>query len=86
MRLIVLTAVLATSLMVGHLVGVAPEAGKPARIGWLTSSVVHTRNVEAFRDGMRALGHQLVVNLKAAKQLGVTIPQTILLQADRVFQ
>jgi putative ABC transport system substrate-binding protein len=29
---------------------------------------------------------QLVVNLKTAKSLGLTIPQTILLQADQVIQ
>ena len=27
----------------------AQPARKPPRIGWLTSSVVHTRNVEMFR-------------------------------------
>src|SRR5260370_24695530 len=30
---------------------------KPPRIGWLTSSVIHANNVEAFREGMRALGY-----------------------------
>ena len=29
---------------------------KPPRIGWLTSSVLHARNVEAFPQEMRALG------------------------------
>jgi putative ABC transport system substrate-binding protein len=29
---------------------------------------------------------ELVVNMKAAKALGVTIPQTILVRADRVIQ
>jgi hypothetical protein len=32
----------------------AQQPGKPPRIGWLTSSVVHTSNVDAFRKGMRA--------------------------------
>jgi len=36
--------------------GQAPA--KPPRIGWLTSSIVHTRNVEAFRREMQALGHR----------------------------
>jgi ABC-type uncharacterized transport system substrate-binding protein len=36
------------------------QAGKLPRIGWLTSSVVHARNVDAFREGMRALGYREV--------------------------
>ena len=45
----------------------AQQAGKPPRIGWLTSSVVHTQNVEAFRDGMRALGHpDITLEVRAA--------------------
>jgi len=34
------------------------QTGKLPRIGWLTSSVVHPRNVDAFREGMRALGYR----------------------------
>ena len=34
-----------------------PQARRPPRIGWLTSSVVHANNVEAFREGLRALGY-----------------------------
>jgi putative ABC transport system substrate-binding protein len=37
------------------------------RVGWLTSSVVHTANVEAFRQGMRTLGHpDIGLELRAA--------------------
>lgn len=36
----------------------AQPAEKLLRIGWLTSSVVHTGNVDAFREGMRALGYR----------------------------
>ena len=44
-----------------------PRAGKPPRIGWLTSSVVHTSNVDAFREGMRSLGYPEVnLELRAA--------------------
>ena len=35
----------------------APEAQQVPRIGWLTNSDIHTRNVDAFRQGMRALGY-----------------------------
>ena len=35
----------------------AQQAGKIPKIGWLTSSLVHAPNVEAFREGMRALGY-----------------------------
>jgi putative tryptophan/tyrosine transport system substrate-binding protein len=34
----------------------AQQSTKP-RIGWLTSSEIHQRNVNAFRQGMRALGY-----------------------------
>ena len=36
------------------------QAGKSPRIGWLTSSIVHSENVDAFREGMRALGYREV--------------------------
>jgi putative ABC transport system substrate-binding protein len=35
----------------------AQQADRTPRIGWLTSSVVHVPNVEAFRAGMHALGY-----------------------------
>jgi putative tryptophan/tyrosine transport system substrate-binding protein len=35
----------------------AQQVGKVPRIGWLTNSVVHTPNVEAFQEGMRAVGY-----------------------------
>jgi putative ABC transport system substrate-binding protein len=39
------------------LVAGAQPAGKIPKLGWLTSSVVHAPNLEAFREGMRALGY-----------------------------
>jgi putative ABC transport system substrate-binding protein len=45
----------------------AQPAGRIPRVGWLTSSVVHDPNVEAFREGMRALGYPDVrLELRAA--------------------
>ena len=60
-------AVLAAGLGLRPRAAAAQPAAKPPRIGWLTSSVVHTRNVEAFREGMRALGHRdLILEFRAA--------------------
>ena len=35
----------------------AQQSDRAPHIGWLTSSVVHTRNVDAFRQGLRAFGY-----------------------------
>jgi len=46
--------------------GQAPT--KPPRIGWLTSSVLHTRNVEAFRREMQTLGYRdISLEVRAAE-------------------
>jgi ABC-type uncharacterized transport system substrate-binding protein len=46
--------------------GQAPA--KPPRIGWLTSSVLHTRNVEAFRREMQTLGYRdISLEVRAAE-------------------
>jgi len=46
----------------------AQPAARPPRIGWLTSSVVHLRNVEAFRTEMQALGHaDITLEFQAAE-------------------
>ena len=67
MRLIGLAVVLTLSLVLAPLAVEAQEAKKVPRIGWLTSSVVHTQNVEAFREGMRVLGHQdVTLEVRAA--------------------
>jgi ABC-type uncharacterized transport system substrate-binding protein len=55
------------SVLVAPLAVQAQQAGKIPRIGWLTNSVIHTANVEAFREGMRALGYrELSLELRAA--------------------
>jgi putative ABC transport system substrate-binding protein len=45
----------------------AQPAGKRPRIGWLTDSVVHQQNVDAFREGMRARGYpDIALDFQAA--------------------
>jgi ABC-type uncharacterized transport system substrate-binding protein len=67
MRRIELAVVLALSLTLASVAAEAQETRKVPRIGWLTNSVVHTHNVEAFRDGMRALGHpNVTLEVRAA--------------------
>ena len=65
MRMIGLAVVLSASLTLAPLAAEAQQA--IPRIGWLTSSVIHTPNVEAFRNGMRALGHPgITIEVRAA--------------------
>ena len=51
---------MAGSLLAAPRAAETQQPGKLPRIGWLTSSVVHTRNVDTFREGMRALGYREV--------------------------
>ena len=60
--------------VLGAALAVRPEEAlgqgpaKPPRIGWLTSSVLHARNVEVFRQEIRALGHRdLSLEVRAAE-------------------
>ena len=50
----------ALGLLSAPLASEAQQAGKVPRIGWLTNSIVHTPNVEAFQEGMRAHGYREV--------------------------
>jgi putative ABC transport system substrate-binding protein len=61
-------AAVGTGLLAAPLVAEAQQQARtPPRIGWLTSSVVHTNNVEAFLDGMRALGYpEINLDVQAA--------------------
>jgi putative ABC transport system substrate-binding protein len=59
------------STLAGVLIGPRAAVGQPGakvpRVGWLTNSLVHTPNVEAFRAGMRAVGYADVhLELRAA--------------------
>lgn len=56
------------ALLVRPVPGLAQSGGKAPRIGWLTSSVVHESNVDAFRRGMRALEYpEVSVEFRAAE-------------------
>jgi len=50
--------------------------GQPPRIGWLTDSVVHPQNVDAFRAGMRAVGQpDVVLDFQAAAGVADKLPK-----------
>jgi putative tryptophan/tyrosine transport system substrate-binding protein len=67
MPLIGLAAILALAVVLLSFDAGAQQAAKVPRVGWLTNSTVHTPNVAAFRDGMRALGYRDVsLELRAA--------------------
>lgn len=53
----------------------AQQPKKVPRIGWLGAARTASSRMEAFR--------RLIINLKAAKQIGLTISQKVLAQADR---
>jgi putative ABC transport system substrate-binding protein len=57
--------------LVGPRAAAGQSGGKVPRIGWLTNSIVHSPNVEAFRAGMRAVGYPEVQD--AARTLGIHI-------------
>jgi ABC-type uncharacterized transport system substrate-binding protein len=57
----------AAGVVLSSLAAGAQQAGRIPKIGWLTSSLVHAPNVEAFREGMRALGYpELRLEVRAA--------------------
>jgi putative tryptophan/tyrosine transport system substrate-binding protein len=66
------------------------DAQQIPRIGWLTNSVVHTANVEAFREGMRALGYPEVrLEFRAAAgrvdRLSALTAELVALKVDMII-
>jgi len=61
-------AALAAALAFRPVGALGQAPAKPPRIGWLTSSVLHTRNVEAFRREMQTLGYRdISLEVRAAE-------------------
>jgi len=61
-------AALGTALVLRPVGTLGQPVAKPPRIGWLTSSVLHTRNLEAFRQEMQALGYrEMSLEVRAAE-------------------
>jgi putative ABC transport system substrate-binding protein len=74
------------SVEAGGLMGYAGEHGRLRRpLGRLRRQDPARR--EARRPSGRAADRfELIVNLKTAKAIGITLPQSVLLQADGVIQ
>ena len=66
------------------------DAQQIPRIGWLTNSVVHTANVEAFREGMRAIGYpEIRLEFRAAAgrvdRLSALTAELVALKVDMII-